>query len=104
VGAQFGHRQCPGDADQARTRDSFSGPSISHEREPRQLGSCAQNGHRAWLTELPNETEAVAKATRGFLRLTTLRELKAVSGKVDYCDVSDELEALELRELRREPV
>jgi hypothetical protein len=33
-----------------------------------------------------------------------LRELKAVSGKVDYCDAGDELEAMELRELPPKPV
>ena len=51
------------------------------------------------VTELQNESEAVAKAAREFLRMTQLRELKAVSGKVDYCDAGDELEAMELREL-----
>jgi hypothetical protein len=50
------------------------------------------------FTELQNETEAVARAAREFLRMTQLRELKAVSGKVDYCDAGDELEAMELRE------
>ena len=48
--------------------------------------------------QLQNETEAVAKAAREFLRMTQLRELKAVSGKADYCDAGDELEAMELRE------
>jgi hypothetical protein len=51
------------------------------------------------VTDLQSETEAVAKAAREFLRMTQLRELKAVSGKVDYCDAGDELEAMELREL-----
>jgi hypothetical protein len=51
------------------------------------------------FTQLQNETEAVAKAAREFLRMTQLRELKAVSGKVDYCDAGDELEAMGLREL-----
>jgi len=31
--------------------------------------------------------------------MTQLRELKALSGKVDYCDAGEELEAMELREL-----
>ena len=52
------------------------------------------------FTELQNETEAVAKAAREFLRVTQLRELKAVSGKLDYCDSGEALEALELREGR----
>ena len=56
------------------------------------------------FTELQNETEAVAEAAREFLRMTRLRELKAVSGKVDYCDAGDKLEAMELRELPPEPV
>jgi Arc/MetJ family transcription regulator len=50
------------------------------------------------LTELENENEAVTKAAREFLRVAQLRELKAASGKVDYQDVSDAMEALELRE------
>jgi hypothetical protein len=56
------------------------------------------------FTELQNETEAVAKAAREFLRMTQLRELKAVSGKVDHSDAGDELEAMELRELRSKSV
>jgi hypothetical protein len=40
------------------------------------------------LTELENENEAVAKAAREFLRVSRLRELKTISGKVDYQDVS----------------
>ena len=50
------------------------------------------------FTELQNENEAVAKAALEFLRLMQLRELKAVSGKVDYSDVGDALEAMELGE------
>jgi hypothetical protein len=50
------------------------------------------------LTELENENEAVTKAAREFLRVAQLRELKSVSGKVDYQDVSDAMEAMELRE------
>lgn len=42
--------------------------------------------------------EAVAKAVREFLRVAGLRELKAASGKVDYAEVGEEMEALELRE------
>ena len=49
--------------------------------------------------EIQYETEAVTKAAREFLRMTQLRELKAVSGKIDYCDAGDELEVMELREL-----
>jgi hypothetical protein len=32
------------------------------------------------------------------VKSANLREFKAVSGKVDYCDAGDELEAMELRE------
>ncbi len=51
------------------------------------------------FTELQNENEAVTKAALEFLRVMQLRELKGVSGKVDYCDAGDALEAMELREL-----
>jgi hypothetical protein len=49
-------------------------------------------------TEVDDEKEAVAKAAREFLRVTSLRELKAASGKMDYVGVGEEMEALELRE------
>ncbi len=49
-------------------------------------------------TEVDDEKEAVTRAVREFLRVTSLRELKAVSGKVDYAGVGEEMEALELRE------
>ena len=42
--------------------------------------------------------DAVSKAARQFLRVSQLRELKGASGKVDYQDVGDAMEALELRE------
>ena len=50
------------------------------------------------LTDLENENEALTKAAREFLRVTQLRELKAASGKVDYQEVGEAMEALELRE------
>ncbi|MGO9203950.1 MAG: hypothetical protein ACLQM8_25800 [Limisphaerales bacterium] len=52
------------------------------------------------FTDLENEDEAAAKAVREFLRVIQLRELKAVSGNVDYEDVGPHMEALELRESR----
>ncbi len=52
------------------------------------------------FTELENESEAVTKAAREFLRVMQLRELKAASGNVDYEDVGEAMEALELRERR----
>ena len=50
------------------------------------------------FTELDNERDAVTKAAREFLRICQLRELKAVSGKLDYEDMGQAMEALELRE------
>ncbi len=52
------------------------------------------------FTDLENEGEAVAKAAREFVRISQMRELKAVSGKLDYRDASEELEVMELREQR----
>ena len=49
-------------------------------------------------TNLENEAEAVAKAAREFLRLSRLRQLKAVSGKVECENNWQELEGLELDE------
>jgi Arc/MetJ family transcription regulator len=49
-------------------------------------------------TTLDNDAEAVAKAAREFLRLRGLRELKAVSGKVEFEANWQELEQLELEE------
>jgi hypothetical protein len=50
------------------------------------------------FTGLDDESAALAKAARDFLRLSLLRELKGASGKLDYQDVSDAMEMLELRE------
>ena len=51
------------------------------------------------ITRLQDDAAAVTKAAREYLRLTRLRELKAVSGKVDYDDQSTQLESLELGEI-----
>jgi hypothetical protein len=51
------------------------------------------------LTKLENDAEAVVKAAREFIRLSRLRELKAVSGKVEFEANWPELEELELGEL-----
>ena len=51
------------------------------------------------ITQLPIAAEAVGHAAREFLRLKRLRELKAVSGKVDFEDNWQELEARELKEM-----
>ena len=48
------------------------------------------------LTKLEGDAEAVAKAAREFLRMGRLRELKAVSGKVEFQANWQELEGLEL--------
>jgi hypothetical protein len=50
------------------------------------------------VTKLQDDSDAVTKAAREFLRLTRLRELKAVSGKVDFSLDWQELEQLELDE------
>jgi hypothetical protein len=66
--------------------------SISIEMTPQEVASLKQ------ITKLDNDAEAVAKAAREYLRLSRLRELKAVSGKVDYAANWQELEELELAE------
>jgi hypothetical protein len=50
------------------------------------------------LTRLDNDTEGVIQAAREFLRHSQLRELKAVSGTVQFESNWKELEELELRE------
>jgi hypothetical protein len=50
------------------------------------------------ITKLENDAEAVSKAAREFLRLSRLRELKAVSGKVEFEANWEQLEELELGE------
>jgi len=47
------------------------------------------------ITHMQDDAAAVTKAAREYLRLSQLRELKAVSGKVDYDDRSFHLERLE---------
>ncbi len=50
------------------------------------------------VTKLEDDAEAVTKAAREFLRLSRLRELKAISGKVEFESNWKELEEFELRE------
>ena len=50
------------------------------------------------ITQVHDDAAAVTKAAREYLRQSRLRELKAVSGKVDYEDISERLESLELKE------
>lgn len=51
------------------------------------------------FTKLQDDAEAVAKAAREFLRLSRLRELKTVSGKVQFEENWRELEELVLGEV-----
>ena len=51
------------------------------------------------FTKLQDDAEAVAKAAREFLRLSRLRELKTVSGKVEFEENWRELEGFELGEI-----
>jgi hypothetical protein len=66
--------------------------SITVELSPEEIRLIKQ------LTNAANETEAVSMAAREFLRLIRLRELKSVSGKVDYVSNWEELEAAEIAE------
>jgi hypothetical protein len=52
------------------------------------------------LTRLADEAEAVSKAAREFLRMASLRQLKAAMGKIDFQDNWRELESLELSEMQ----
>jgi hypothetical protein len=51
------------------------------------------------LTRLENEAEAVVKAAREFLRIARLRELKTVSGKVEFDVNWQELEQREIDDI-----
>lgn len=64
--------------------------SIHIEMTAQEIASLKQ------ITKLENDAEAVTKAAREFLRLSRLRELKAISGKVDFEDNWQELEQREL--------
>jgi len=66
--------------------------SITIDLMPQEIAALKQ------LTKLEDDAEAVTKAAREFLRLSRLRELKAVSGKVDFDANWQELERLELDE------
>ncbi len=50
------------------------------------------------LTRLDDDTAAIVRAAREFLRLTRLRELKSASGKVDFEVDWEKLEELESAE------
>lgn len=47
------------------------------------------------FTKLEDDAEAIAQAAREFLRLSRLRELKTVSGKVDFESNWQELERID---------
>jgi hypothetical protein len=64
--------------------------SIHVEMTAQEIASLKQ------ITKLDNDAEAVTKAAREFIRLIRLRELKAVSGKVDFDNNWQELEQREL--------
>lgn len=51
------------------------------------------------LTKQESDADAVGQAAREFLRLSRLRELKAVSGKVEFDENWPQLEAMELNEV-----
>ena len=48
------------------------------------------------VTAASDDAEAVSKAAREYLRLVRLRELKSVSGKVEYDNNWQQLEATEI--------
>ncbi len=48
------------------------------------------------ITAVEDDAEAVSKAARNYLRIVRLRELKAVSGTVQYDDDWRELETIEV--------
>ena len=66
--------------------------SITIEMSAQEIAALKQ------LTRLDNDAEAVIQAAREFLRLGRLRELKAVSGAVEFQSNWQELEELEMRE------
>ena len=66
--------------------------SITIEMSAQEIAALKQ------LTRLDNDGEAIIQAAREFLRLGRLRELKAVSGKVQFEPNWQELEELELQE------
>ncbi len=66
--------------------------SITIEMSAQEIAALKQ------LTRLDNDAEAIIRAAREFLRLSRLRELKAVSGKVQFQSNWQELEELEFQE------
>jgi len=66
--------------------------SITIEMSAQEIAALKQ------LTRLDNDAQAIVQAAREFLRLTRLRELKAVSGKVEFESNWQELEEMELKE------
>jgi uncharacterized protein YhdP len=51
------------------------------------------------ITQTESDSEAISRAAREFLRISQLRQLKAISGRVAYEDKSHQLEALEISEV-----
>ena len=66
--------------------------SVTIELTSREMAQLRQ------ITRASGDIEAVSQAVREFLRQSRLRELKTVSGKVEFEDCAAELELLELSE------
>ena len=66
--------------------------SITIDMTPQELAVIKQ------LTKVENDAEAVLRAAREYVRLSRLRELTTVFGKVDFESNWQELEQLELDE------
>ena len=66
--------------------------SVQVDLKPTELALLRQ------LTNTDNDAQAVARAALEFVRLQKLRELKTISGKVDFDLDWQALEALELSE------
>jgi hypothetical protein len=64
--------------------------SIHVEMSPQEIAALKQ------FTNIEDESEAVTQAAREFIRLSRLRELKTVCGKVEIENNWQELENLEL--------
>ena len=66
--------------------------SINIDMSPQEVADLKQ------ITKLDDDSQAVAQAAREFVRLCRLRELKTVSGKVEFNLDWQALEDLELGE------
>jgi hypothetical protein len=88
--------------DHLASKTSYAGSKLPARNHAMSLGVNLSHEEIAQLrrvTKTSDDAEAVSIAAREYLRLSRLRELKSLSGRVDFEDNWSELESMEANEI-----